>query len=79
MADAAATSVETKKKSKTGLIVALVVVIFMLIGGGVAFFVWMLSHESPENILNDSITKLLTAEDIQATGALSAENKSGKY
>lgn len=79
VADIAAAPIEPKKKSKAGLIITLVVIFLLLIGGGVAFFIWMMSNESPENILKDSLAKLWTAENIQMTGTLSTESNGSKY
>lgn len=64
-----------KKKSKAGLIITLVVIFLLLIGGGVGFFIWMMSNESPENLLKDSLAKLWTSENIQMAGTLSNESK----
>ena len=79
VADIAAAPIEPKKKSKAGLIITLVVIFLLLIGGGVAFFIWMMSNESPENILKDSLAKLWTAENVQMTGTMSSESNGSKY
>ena len=79
VADIAAAPIEPKKKSKAGLIITLVVIFLLLIGGGVAFFIWMMSNESPENILKDSLAKLWTAENIQMTGTMTSESNGSKY
>lgn len=66
-----------KKKSKVGLIVTLIIIFVLLIGAGVGFFIWWQIHESPENAVADAFSKMLTADEMKASGKLTGKSSSG--
>ncbi|MCQ2570686.1 MAG: hypothetical protein MJ154_00320 [Candidatus Saccharibacteria bacterium] len=69
---------EPKKKSKKGLVITLIIVFLLLIGGGVAFLIWFLMGNSPENMLKDALSKIWDAENVQATATLDVTNDKGE-
>ena len=70
-----------KKKSKAGLIVTLCIIFVLLIGGGVAAFLWLMSREAPETMVNDAIAKIYESENFGVTSSIDVEGNGveGKF
>ncbi len=61
-----------KKKSKAGLIITIIVLAVLLIGGGVAAFLWMTWHESADVAINDAVAKVFEAENKTISANIAA-------
>lgn len=61
--------VKPPKKKKTGLIVSIIIVILLLLGG-IGFAIWYFAvYQSPENVVFNSVNKLITAEHVSPHGS----------
>lgn len=61
--------VKPPKKKKTGLIVSIIIIILLLLGG-IGFAIWYFAvYQSPENVVFDSVNKLITAEHVSPHGS----------
>ncbi len=74
---AAQGSVAPKKKKKTGLIVGIIITLLLLVGAGVGLLVWIMMRESPDSTLKDALSKLWSADNMQANIVVSAKDASG--
>ncbi len=62
--------VKPPKKKKTGLIVSIIIITLLLLGG-IGFAIWYFAvYQSPENVVFDSVNKLITAKNVQTEGEL---------
>lgn len=66
--------VAPKKKSKVGLIIALIIIFLLLAGAAVAAIIFYNIHESAENAISDGFTKLLTADQQKISGTLTSKS-----
>ena len=66
--------VAPKKKSKVGLIIALIIIFLLLAGAAVAAIIFYNIHESAENTISDGFTKLLTADQQKISGTLTSKS-----
>ena len=69
------TTVKTKGKKKTGLIIGLAIAAVAVIGGGVGAIAYLNWHESPEQTLADAISNVWNAKNIQAEATITGEAK----
>lgn len=69
------TTVKTKGKKKTGLIIGLAIAAVAVIGGGVGAITYLNWHESPEQTLADAISNVWNAKNIQAEATITGEAK----
>lgn len=76
-APAAAPAAAPKKKSHVGLIITIIVITLLLIGGGVAAFLWIMWHESGDVALNDGVAKMLEAENLTFSGTIKQDKSNG--
>ena len=77
VATAAPAGAAPKKKSKAGLIITLCIIFALLIGGGVAALLWLMSRESPDTLVNDAVAKMYEAENLNLSSKIDFENENG--
>jgi len=77
----AAPGAAPKKKSKAGLIITICVLAVLLIGGGVAAFLFLMMRESPETMVNDAVAKIYESENLGITSKIDVESgdKTGTF
>lgn len=71
--------VKPPKKKKTGLIVGIIIIILLLLGG-IGFAIWYFAvYQFPENVVFDSVNKLITAEHVSPHGSFTTTISEDDY